>query len=300
MKAVERAMRQVEIPGRKPDYKGKVRDIYELGDSLLIVATDRVSAYDVVLEEGVPGKGRVLTQISRFWFTTLSKLVPNHYVTTDAASFPAPFSQHAALLEGRSMLVRRAKRYDVECVVRGYLAGSGWKEYKATGEVCGVKLPPGLLLSSKLPEPIFTPATKAMEGHDENIPFARMAEIVGRPVAEKLREASLAIYNAAAAHARSRGFILADTKFEFGERDGGILWIDEALSPDSSRYWPAADYREGVAQDSFDKQVIRDYLDSIHWDRNPPPPRLPDDVIEKTSRRYEQALSGITGSPGTR
>jgi len=300
MKAVERAMRRVEIPGRKPDYAGKVRDIYELGDSLLIVATDRVSAYDVVLEEGIPGKGRILTQISRFWFEKLKPLAPSHYIATDVASFPAPFSRHGALLEGRSMLVRRAKRYDVECVVRGYLAGSGWKEYQATGEVCGVKLPPGLKLSSKLPEPIFTPATKASEGHDENISFPRMTGIVGGPVAEKLREASLAIYNAAAEHARSRGFILADTKFEFGERDREILWIDEALSPDSSRYWPAADYREGVAQDSFDKQVIRDYLDSIAWDRNPPPPRLPDDVIEKTSRRYEEALAGITGSPRPR
>ncbi|HXF58338.1 MAG TPA: phosphoribosylaminoimidazolesuccinocarboxamide synthase [Candidatus Saccharimonadales bacterium] len=300
MKAVERALRQVEIPGRKPDYAGKVRDIYELGDSLLIVATDRVSAYDVVLGEGIPGKGRMLTQISRFWFETLRDLVPNHYISTDVASFPAPFSQHASLLEGRSMLARRAKRYDVECVVRGYLAGSGWKEYQASGEVCGVKLPKGLKLSSKLPEPIFTPATKAQEGHDENIDFERMATIVGRDVAEKLRDVSLRIYNAAAAHAATRGFILADTKFEFGEREGGILWIDEALSPDSSRYWPAADYREGVAQDSFDKQVIRDYLDSIRWDRNPPPPRLPDEVIEKTARRYDEALAGITGSSRSR
>ena len=198
------------------------------------------------------------------------------------------------------MLVRRAKRYDVECVVRGYLAGSGWKEYQAGGEVCGVKLPPGLKLSSKLPEPIFTPATKATEGHDENISFDRMSSIVGRPVAEKLRDASLAIYSAAAAHALARGFILADTKFEFGEREGGVLWIDEALSPDSSRYWPAAGYKEGVAQDSFDKQVIRDYLDSVRWDRNPPPPRLPEEVIEKTSRRYDEALAGITGSAPTR
>jgi len=300
MKAVERALRQVEIPERKPDYSGKVRDIYELGDSLLIVATDRVSAYDVVLGEGIPGKGRVLTQISRFWFKKLRAIVPSHYITTEVAVFPEPFSRHGALLEGRSMLVRRAKRYDVECVVRGYLAGSGWKEYQASGEVCGVKLPQGLTLSSKLPEPIFTPATKATEGHDENISFDRMVSIVGRPAAEKLREASLAIYRAASAHARSRGFILADTKFEFGEREGGVLWIDEALSPDSSRYWPAAGYREGVAQDSFDKQVIRDYLDSIRWDRNPPPPRLPEDVIEKTSRRYEEALAGIAGGSPAR
>jgi phosphoribosylaminoimidazole-succinocarboxamide synthase len=300
MRAVERALRQVEIPGRKADYSGKVRDLYDLGDSLLIVATDRVSAYDVILGEGIPGKGRVLTQISRFWFEKLRGLVPNHYVSTEVESFPQPFSQYGSVLEGRSMLVRRAKRYDVECVVRGYLAGSGWKEYQANGEVCGVKLPAGLGLSSKLPEPIFTPATKATEGHDENIAFNRMASIVGEAVAERLRSVSLAIYRAAAEHALSRGFILADTKFEFGERDGDLLWIDEALSPDSSRYWPLDGYREGVAQDSFDKQVIRDYLDSVRWDRNPPPPRLPDEVIEKTSRRYEEALAGIAGGAPSR
>jgi phosphoribosylaminoimidazole-succinocarboxamide synthase len=295
MKAVERAMRQVEVPGRKPDYTGKVRDIYELGEQLLIVATDRVSAYDVVLEEGIPGKGRVLTQISRFWFERLRAIVPNHYITTDASSFPPPFSLHPALLDGRSMLVRRAKRYDVECVVRGYLAGSGYKEYQASGAVCGVALPRGLTLSSRLPEPIFTPATKATEGHDENITFDRMASIVGGPVAERLRATSIAIYKAAAEHALRCGFILADTKFEFGEREGETIWIDEALSPDSSRYWPVATYREGASQDSFDKQVIRDFLDSIAWDRTPPPPRLPDDVVEKASRRYEEALVAITG-----
>ncbi len=300
MRAVERALRQVEITGRKPDYSGKVRDIYDLGDRLLIVATDRVSAYDVVLNEGIPGKGRVLTQISSFWFEKLRDLVPNHCITTDTASFPQPFAQHRALLDGRSMLVRRSKRYDVECVVRGYLAGSGYKEYKAAGAVCGVALPPGLTLSSKLPDPIFTPATKASEGHDENITFDRMASIVGGPVAERLRSTSIAIYRAAAAHALRCGFILADTKFEFGEREGGIMWIDEALSPDSSRYWPAASYREGVAQDGFDKQVIRDYLDSVAWDRDPPPPRLPDEVIEKASRRYEEALAAITGSSSGR
>ncbi|MBI4364316.1 MAG: phosphoribosylaminoimidazolesuccinocarboxamide synthase [Candidatus Latescibacteria bacterium] len=297
MRATERAMREIEIPGRKPDYSGKVRDMYEIGDRLLIVATDRVSAYDVVLREGIPGKGRVLTQISRFWFERLRDLTPNHYVTTDLKSFPEPYSRHPALLEGRSMLVRRAKRYDVECVVRGYLAGSGYKEYRAGGAVCGVALPPGLALSSKLPEPIFTPATKASEGHDENITFDRMVAIVGGPVAERLRAVSLAIYKAAAEHALRRGFILADTKFEFGERDGAVLWIDEALSPDSSRYWPAATYREGVSQDSFDKQVIRDFLDSVAWNRTPPPPRLPDDVVEKASRRYEGALAAITGGP---
>jgi len=300
MNLTDRALRDVVLPGRSPDYRGKVRDIYVLGDKLLVVATDRVSAYDVILTEGVPGKGRVLTQISRFWFEKLKSLVPNHYVSTDVAAFPAPFPTHRALLEGRSMLCHRAKRWDVECVVRGYLAGSGWKEYQAGGEVCGVKLPAGLRLSSRLPEPIFTPATKAEEGHDENISFDRMVSIVGAETAEELRAASLAIYKAAAAHAESRGLILADTKFEFGDRDGVLTWIDEALSPDSSRYWAIDTYQEGVAQDSFDKQVIRDYLDSIAWNRTPPPPGLPDAVVEKTAQRYEDALRRITGESPTR
>ena len=296
MKTADRALRDIVIPGRAPDYKGKVRDLYDLGERLLIVATDRVSAYDVILNEGVPGKGRVLTQISQFWFERLQDIVKSHYITTDIARFPQPFASQRPLLDGRSMLVTRAKRYDVECVVRGYLAGSGWKEYQASGSVCGVKLPAGLKLSSKLPEPIFTPATKAQEGHDENIGFDRMASIVSGPTAERLRDISIAIYRAAAEHAESRGLILADTKFEFGEKDGAILWIDEALSPDSSRYWPIDSYKEGVAQDSFDKQVIRDYLDSIGWNRTPPPPPLSDEVVEKTSRRYEDALVRITGA----
>ncbi|HEY7729221.1 MAG TPA: phosphoribosylaminoimidazolesuccinocarboxamide synthase [Candidatus Eisenbacteria bacterium] len=295
MKGLEQALRDVVLPGRKPDYSGKVRDIYDLGDRLLIVATDRVSAYDVILNEGIPGKGRVLTQFSRFWFERLRSLLPNHFIGTDVTQLPDPFSRHRALLEGRSMLVVKTKRFDVECVVRGYLAGSGWKEYQAGGTVCGVPLPPGLGLSSRLPEPIFTPATKAEEGHDENIDFARMGSIVGRRTAERLRDASLRIYREAAAHAFSRGLILADTKFEFGEKDGAILWIDEALSPDSSRYWSVSGYREGVAQDSFDKQVIRDYLDSIGWDRHPPPPPLPPEVVAKASRRYEDALDAIAG-----
>ena len=298
MKGVMPALREVRIPGRKPDYSGKVRDLYDLGDRLLIVATDRVSAYDVILNEGIPGKGRVLTQISRFWFEKLEHILPHHCITTDVGEFPEPFRSQRELLEGRAMLVHRAKRYDVECVVRGYLAGSGWKEYQATGAVCGVELPRGLKLSSRLPEPIFTPATKAQEGHDENIDFNRMASIVGGSVAERLREVSLRIYREAAAHAERCGLILADTKFEFGERDGRPLWIDEALSPDSSRYWSIATYEEGVAQDSFDKQVIRDYLDSIHWDRNPPPPALPAEVLARTARRYEDALAAITEGGG--
>lgn len=300
MKGVEQAFREVSIPGRKADYSGKVRDIYDLGDRLLIVATDRVSAYDVILNEGIPGKGRVLTQMSRFWFEKLRSIVASHYIATDVGQFPEPFSRHPELLDGRSMLVRKAKRFDVECVVRGYLAGSGWKEYQARGKVCGVPLPKGLTLSSQLPEPIFTPATKAAEGHDENIDFDRMAGIVGNEAAERLRDVSLRIYREAAAHAMKRGLILADTKFEFGERDGEILWIDEALSPDSSRYWSVSGYRVGVAQDSFDKQVIRDYLDSIRWDRNPPPPPLPAEVVAKTGRRYEEALAAITGNGGGR
>ena len=296
MTTVDLALRDVVIPGRAPDYKGKVRDLYVVDGRLILVATDRVSAYDVILGEGIPGKGRVLTQISRFWFERLGGLVPNHYVTTDVARYPEPFASHGAILDGRSMLVERAKRFDVECVVRGYLAGSGWKEYQATGKVCGVALPPGLQLSSPLPEPIFTPATKASEGHDENIDFDRMVSIVGGENAERLRAVSIAIYKAAAAHVESCGLILADTKFEFGERDGAIVWIDEALSPDSSRYWPRDKHRPGEAQESFDKQVIRDYLDSIKWDRNPPPPKLPDAVIEKAARRYEEALERITGA----
>jgi phosphoribosylaminoimidazole-succinocarboxamide synthase len=300
MRATERAQRDVVVPGRGPDYRGKVRDIYDLGDRLLLVATDRVSAYDVILNEGIPGKGRVLTQISRFWFETLRTIVPNHFVTTDVSRFPKPFCDHPALLEGRSMLGLKARRWDVECVARGYLAGSGWKEYQQSGAVCGVKLPPGLRLSSRLPEPIFTPATKEESGHDENITFDRMVSIVGGETAERLRDVSLAIYKAAAAHAADRGLILADTKFEFGEHDGDLLWIDEALSPDSSRYWAIATYREGVAQDSFDKQVIRDYLDSVKWNRTPPPPPLPDEVVEKTAQRYEGALQTITGGRAAR
>ena len=292
----ERALRDVVIPGRAPDYRGKVRDLYLLGDRMLLVATDRLSAYDVILNEGIPGKGRVLTQISKFWFEKLAHIVPTHYITCDLAKFPEPFSKHPELLEGRAMLAKKAKRFDVECVVRGYLAGSGWKEYQASGAVCGVKLPPGLKLSSKLPEPIFTPATKADEGHDENIPFERMAEIVGKARAEELRSVSLAIFRAASEHAASCGLILADTKFEFGELDGKIIWIDEALSPDSSRYWLASTYREGVAQDSFDKQVIRDYLDEVKWDRTPPPPALPAEIVAKAGRRYEEALEMITGA----
>jgi len=279
--------------------RGKVRDIYAVGDDkLLIVTTDRLSAYDVILPTPVPEKGRVLNELANFWFARLAAIVPNHLTGIDPESVVAPDEREQ--VRGRSMVVKRLEPLPVEAVVRGYLEGSGWKEYSETGRVCGIPLPAGLSRASKLPEPIFTPATKAQEGHDENISFERMTTIVGKGVAEKLRDVSIQIYNAAAKHAAARGFILADTKFEFGERDGKVIWIDEALSPDSSRYWPADDYKEGVAQDSFDKQVIRDYLDSIRWDRNPPPPKLPEEVIEKTARRYDEALAGITGSPRTR
>jgi len=290
------ALRDVVVAGRAPDYRGKVRDLYLLGDTMLLVATDRLSAYDVILSEGIPGKGRVVTQISKFWFEKLAAIVPNHFLSCDVASFPEPFRSRPDLFGGRSMLAKRAARFDVECVVRGYLAGSGWKEYRASGEVCGVRLPKGLTLSSKLPEPIFTPATKADEGHDENISFDRMATIVGKERAEELRAVSLAIYSAASEHAADCGLILADTKFEFGEYAGSILWIDEALSPDSSRYWLRSTYREGVAQDSFDKQVIRDYLDSINWNRTPPPPALPPEIVAKAARRYADALEMIVGT----
>jgi phosphoribosylaminoimidazole-succinocarboxamide synthase len=301
MKATERAQRDVVVPGRAPDYRGKVRDIYDLGDRLLLVATDRVSAYDVILNEGIPGKGRVLTQISRFWFEALRSIVPNHFVTTDVERFPKPFCDHASLLEGRSMLGLKAKRWDVECVVRGYLAGSGWKEYQQSGAVCGVKLPPGLRNSSRLPEPIFTPATKAQEGHDENITFDRMATIVGGEIAERLRDVSLAIYKAAAEHAADRGLILADTKFEFGLREGAATTVlaDEVLTPDSSRYWPAAEWAPGHAQPSYDKQIVRDWLLSpaSGWDRasGERPPALPDEVVERTRARYLEAYELLTG-----
>ena len=277
--------------------RGKVRDVYDLGDHLLIVATDRISAYDFVLPTPVPDKGKVLCQTSNFWFAKLADVCPNHLVATEVAKFPDDIRRACAGLDGRTVLVKKAKRVDIECVVRGYLAGSGWKEYKESQSVCGVKLPAGLQESSKLPAPIFTPATKAPDGeHDENISFDRMVALVGADLAQRLRDVSLKIFNAASAHAESKGFILADTKFEFGERDGKIIWIDEALTPDSSRFWDKAAYQAGRSQDSFDKQFVRDYLVQIKWNKQPPVPTLPDDVVQKTREKYIAAYERITGT----
>jgi phosphoribosylaminoimidazole-succinocarboxamide synthase len=276
--------------------RGKVRDVYDLGEQLLIVATDRVSAFDVVLPNGIPHKGRVLTQISRFWFDRVD-VCANHLVSTDVADFPEPLRHHADTLAGRSMLVRRAERVDIECVVRGYLIGSGWKDYQATGAVCGIELPAGMEMAGRIEEPIFTPASKADDGHDENISFDTMVDVVGRETAERLRELSLQIYAEARAYAEERGIIIADTKFEFGFIDGELALIDELLTPDSSRFWPADQYRSGISPPSFDKQFVRDYLSGIAWDKDPPGPELPPDVVAATSAKYLEAYEQLTGTP---
>jgi phosphoribosylaminoimidazole-succinocarboxamide synthase len=276
--------------------RGKVRDLYSVGDLLLMVATDRISAFDYVLPTGIPGKGRVLTQISLFWFDYLSDLVPNHLVTADAAKYPAELKLYQEELRDRSMLVNRARMFPAECVVRGYLSGSGWKDYKQSGQISGISLPAGLRESERLPEPIFTPATKSMSGeHDENISFDQMVARVGGNHAEELRRLSLAIYAKASAHAHERGLILADTKFEFGLTAKGIVLADEVLTPDSSRFWPSEGYRPGAAQPSFDKQFVRDYLESVGWNKQPPAPELPENVVRKTQEKYEQALILLTG-----
>jgi phosphoribosylaminoimidazole-succinocarboxamide synthase len=276
--------------------RGKVRDLYSVGDLLLMVATDRISAFDYVLPTGIPGKGRVLTQISLFWFDYLSDLVPNHLVTADAAKYPAELKLYQEELRDRSMLVNRARMFPAECVVRGYLSGSGWKDYKQSGQISGISLPAGLRESERLPEPIFTPATKSMSGeHDENISFDQMVARVGGNHAEELRRLSLAIYAKASAHAHERGLILADTKFEFGLTAKGIVLADEVLTPDSSRFWPSEGYRPGTAQPSFDKQFVRDYLEAVGWNKQPPAPELPENVVRKTQEKYEQALELLTG-----
>ncbi len=291
---VNPVVRETNFAGARLRSRGKVRDLYELDDRLLIVATDRLSAFDVVLPTPIPDKGRVLTQLSLFWFEKLSDVIPNHVIT--ATDFPEEFAPYARELRGRAMLVRRAEPVPIECVVRGYLSGSGWKEHQATGEVCGIRLPPGLTESEKLPEPIFTPATKAATGHDENISFDEMARRVSRELAEKLRDVSLEIYRRAAAYAAQRGILIADTKFEFGLLGGELLWIDEALTPDSSRFWPADSYRPGHPQPSFDKQYVRDYLERIGWSKQPPAPELPADVVAATSAKYREAFRRLTGS----
>jgi phosphoribosylaminoimidazole-succinocarboxamide synthase len=280
-----------------PSKQGKVRDLFDLGDSLLIVATDRLSAFDVVLPDGIPNKGKVLTQISKFWFDKLSHIVSNHIISTDVMDFPEPYRSARDVFAGRSMLVKKTKPVPIECVVRGYVAGSGWTDYKKTQSICGIRLPLGLKESDLLPEPIFTPSTKAEIGiHDENISFDQVVNVIGRHTAESIRDLSLAIYKEGATYARSRGIIIADTKFEFGIDDqDNIIWIDEALTPDSSRFWPRDDYMPGGSQPSFDKQFIRDYLLDIKWDKTPPGPKLPPDIIRTTSMKYEEALRLLTG-----
>jgi len=276
---------------------GKVREIFDVGENLLLVATDRISAFDVVLPDPIPKKGAVLTQMSRFWFDRIEKegITGHHLITADAGEFPAGLQPYREKLEGRSSLVKKCDPLAIECVVRGYLAGSGWKEYKADGTVCGIELPGGLVESSELPEPIFTPATKAVSGHDENIDFVRATEIVGRDTAEKVRELSLAIYTSARSYALSRGIIICDTKFEFGFHEGELILIDEVLTPDSSRFWPADDYEPGRAQLSFDKQYVRDHLETLDWNKDYPGPELPAEVISATSERYLEAYRILTG-----
>jgi phosphoribosylaminoimidazole-succinocarboxamide synthase len=276
--------------------RGKVRDLYAVDDALLLVATDRISAFDYVLATGIPGKGKILTQISLFWFDFLSSLVPNHLITADVSKFPAALQPYADQLEGRSMLVKRAKMFPVECVVRGYLTGSGWKEYRTSGTVCGIPIPSGLLDGSRLPETLFTPSTKAPDGaHDENIDFAAVEALVGAADAAKLRQLTIDIYRKAAEHAESRGLILADTKFEFGRTPEGIILADEVLTPDSSRFWEGAGWKPGGAQPSFDKQFVRDYLEEIHWNKQAPAPGLPDAVVERTQAKYLEAFRRLTG-----
>jgi phosphoribosylaminoimidazole-succinocarboxamide synthase len=275
--------------------RGKVRDIYGAGDALLFIATDRISAFDCILGSGIPSKGKVLTQISLFWFDFLKNIVPSHVITGDVNQFPPVLSGFKEVLAGRSMLVKRAQMVQVECVARGYLSGSGWKEYKSSGTVCGISLPCGLRESDRLPEPIFTPATKAQTGHDENVPFDYVVSQIGGDLAHRLRDLTLTIYRQAACYALERGLILADTKFEFGFVGDQLVLADEVLTPDSSRYWLAGSYSPGGPQPSFDKQFVRDYLETLDWNKQPPAPALPDDVVRKTSEKYIEAYQRLTG-----
>jgi phosphoribosylaminoimidazole-succinocarboxamide synthase len=288
------AISETSFAGLKLLGRGKVRDIYEVGDDLLIVATDRISAFDAVLPTPIPDKGKVLTQLSLFWFDKLRGIVTSH--VHEEKNFTGALAPYAAELAGRAMLVRRTEPIPIECVVRGYLSGSGWKDYKKNGSVCGIALPGELLESSKLPEPVFTPSTKATSGHDENISFEETASRIGTPLAQKLRDVSVEIYRRASEYAAERGIIIADTKFEFGLANGELIWIDEALTPDSSRFWPADEYKAGQAQPSFDKQYVRDYLERIGWNKQPPAPALPSDVVAATRARYREAYERITGN----
>jgi len=288
-----RVLRETKFAGLSPAARGKVRDIYDAGDKLLIVATDRLSAFDVILPTPIPDKGRVLTQLSLFWFDLLRDVIPNHVLS--ATEFPVPFDAYHEELAGRSMLVRKTAPLPIECVVRGYVSGSGWKDYQRTGAICGIALPPGLRESDRLPEAIFTPATKAATGHDENISFERVASLIGNERARAVRDVSLEIYRRAATYAEPRGILLADTKFEFGLLKDELIWIDEALTPDSSRFWPAMQYEPGGPQASFDKQFVRDYLESIHWPKTPPGPELPPEVVAATRGKYREAYRILTG-----
>jgi phosphoribosylaminoimidazole-succinocarboxamide synthase len=293
---IDPVLLHTEFPDVQLHASGKVRDVYNLdSDRLLFVATDRISAFDYVLATGIPHKGRVLTQVSLFWFDFLKDVVPNHLITADVSQYPAQLKKYEDQLAGRSMIVQRAEMFPVECVVRGYISGSAWKEYKATGSVSGIQLPAGLRESDPFPEPIFTPATKATTGHDENISFDTMVGILGAETSEQLRDLTLKIYKKASEYARTRGIILADTKFEFGRTSKGITLADEVLTPDSSRFWPADKYQPGSAQESYDKQFVRDYLEQIRWNKQPPAPALPQDVARKTSEKYLEAYQQLTG-----
>jgi phosphoribosylaminoimidazole-succinocarboxamide synthase len=284
------------FPDLKLAARGKVRDIYDLGDTLLLVTSDRISAFDVIMNEGIPDKGFVLNQISAFWFRMMEDIIPNHIISTEVKDFPPECQKYAAELEGRSMLVKKAKPLAAECIVRGYLSGSGWKDYKATGSVCGIKLPAGLVESAKLEQPIFTPSTKAELGtHDENISFEEMAKLCGRELAEQVRDVTIRIYCKARDYAETKGIIIADTKFEFGIYEGKLIIIDECITPDSSRFWPKDLYQPGGAQPSFDKQFLRDYLETLDWGKTAPAPPLPDEIIKKTGEKYMEALVKLTG-----
>ncbi|MDD3951114.1 MAG: phosphoribosylaminoimidazolesuccinocarboxamide synthase [Desulfobacterales bacterium] len=289
------AVFETDFPDLRLARRGKVRDMYDLGDALLMVATDRISAFDVIMQDPVPDKGKILTRISRFWFSVMEPLVPNHILATDVREYPAACRPYRDILEGRSMLVKKASPLPVECVVRGYISGSGWQSYLASGKVCGVTLPKGLRESEKLPEPIFTPSTKEDAGHDINIDFAEMRNRIGFKLSEKVKALSIAIYQKGAELADRKGIIIADTKFEFGLLNDEVILIDEVLTPDSSRFWPKASYQPGRGQESFDKQYLRDYLDSIRWDKNPPAPALPPEVISNTRVKYLEALKRLTG-----
>lgn len=296
MKFLPPVITDVDLPGLQKIKRGKVREIFDAGEHLLFVATDRISAFDCILPNGIPAKGHVLNQLSAWWFRKLAPIAPNHFVTDDVREYPSFLKPHESLLRGRSMLVRKLAIIPVECVARGYLAGSGWKEYQQTRSVCGIPLREGYQLADRLDEPIFTPAHKADAGHDENIPFEAVVEVVGSELAGQLRSLTLRLYREAAAHAERRGIILADTKFEFGLENGRPVLADEALTPDSSRYWPADRYQPGRSPPSFDKQFVRDYLESIGWDKQPPAPRLPDDVVQRTAEKYIEAFERLTGN----